>query len=171
VTWWALRPAAYAAHAAPTTPTTLPAHATHASPTASAAHPAALLLRRDAPRADPRGLVQQLADARAAAWTSRSLDALPRVDLPGSAALRSDRADVATLLDRGLRYSGLRFVVTGARVETATPARATVRVGLVTAAYTVRDRAGGTVRKPASSRTVTLELRWADGGWRIESYR
>ncbi|MGZ4655051.1 protein kinase domain-containing protein [Oryzihumus sp.] len=151
------------------------AAARHTAPAAPGAPGAPVgggaVLDRQAPAHAPRELLQQLADRRAAAWTSRDPAALAAVDAPGSPALQTDVAHVGTLLSRHASYRGLRLTVRAAS-GTLAGTTATLRARVDTAAYVVVEDGGATLARPAvAGPPLTFTLAWTSQGWRIVSYR
>ncbi len=121
-----------------------------------------------APDTDARGLVQVLADARAAALNAADAHLLRGVDIPGSPAHQDDVRLVEQL--RGeRRYSGVRLTVRSARLVAREDGSATVRAEVDTGEYRLVDHRGTTTVRPATrGAPVDLVLRWAAEGWRLQ---
>jgi hypothetical protein len=79
--------------------------------------------REDVPVESPEDAVRRLAEARALAFDQATVQALARVDEPGSPAMIADAALVARLNAQGLRLQGLTFRVSGVRVVSAPTGR------------------------------------------------
>lgn len=151
-------------------PTSAPTSASATSP--STAQPV---------REDIRATVQRLADARATAWGRRDPGALAAGLLPESAAWQRDARDLKRAADAGLRYDGLTFTVTTARVATSAPTTMTVDATVTRSGYRVRQErssaatsAGvpaGTAQPPQAAERTVLTLSRTDQGWRISDWR
>jgi len=126
---------------------------------------------RRAPSRDLAGLVQSLADARAAAVTSGDVAALGRLDVPGSEAWRQDEATLVALRKRGERYAGVRFTVASTRLVAVSADRATVDAAVDTAAYRVVATGTRRDRPAARGPVLRLGLAWVGGRWLVESVR
>ncbi|MFW5474768.1 serine/threonine-protein kinase [Knoellia sp. CPCC 206450] len=125
----------------------------------------------DAPRRDPKALVDALADARAAAWSSGVAARLVEVDAPRSPALASDTEVLAEVQRMGQRYVGLSFVVRDARLESGSGERATVRAAIDTSAHVVRGPSGDVSRPAVVGAPVLLDLVRTPSGWRVAEVR
>ena len=134
----------------------------------TATRPAALQ-DRQAPRSRPSALVQGLADLRSEVLVARDDRGLPRLDVAGSVAWRTDAALLHELRSRRQRYEGLRFTVTSAELVSSGGERAALRCRVDTSAHDVVS-GDGAVSRPAEQGTpLVLHLRWSDGRWRIDS--
>lgn len=128
-------------------------------------------LSKDAPRSDPRALVEALARARAAAWSSGIAAKLVEVDAARSPALARDTEVLAGVQRANQRYVGLAFVVRDAEFVSEAQGLATVRARIDTGAHVVRG-AGGDQRRPAvAAQPVLLDLVHTDSGWRVHDVR
>ena len=128
-------------------------------------------LVRDAPRADPLGLVRSLARARADAWSSGVAARLVEVDAARSPALARDTEVLAGVQRAGQRYVGLTFDVREATFVEEAGKVSTVRSRIDTGAHVVRSP-GGDQRRPATAAApVLLDLVWTDSGWRVQDVR
>lgn len=120
-------------------------------------------------RTDPRTLVQDLADARAGAFSAGSVDRLLEVDAPGSEALAADTKAVRAVVARAGRYDGLRLVVRSATTQQADGDTAQVRATTLTTAYRYREGTGVVATIPARTTDTMLHLRWTGRAWRVAS--
>jgi hypothetical protein len=146
----------------------LPARPT-ARGTALAPHPALdATTDRDAPARDPRGLMQCLADLRAAAMNSGDPVRLSALDAPSSPALARDTADFAALAASGGRYAGVALHVRTARALTVTEARATLEAVVDSTAYRVVGTAGSRSAAAHAGAPLRFAMVWVRGRWRIE---
>ncbi|EAP98761.1 probable serine/threonine-protein kinase transcriptional regulatoryprotein pknk (protein kinase k) (stpk k) [Janibacter sp. HTCC2649] len=128
-------------------------------------------LGKDAPRADPLGLVSALARARAEAWSTGIAARLVEVDAPRSPALARDTEVLAGVQRANQRYVGLTFTVREAAFEGESRGVATVRARIDTGAHVVRGP-GGDQRRPAvAGPPVLLDLVRTDSGWRVQEVR
>lgn len=126
---------------------------------------------KDAPRADPLGLVRALAQARAAAWSSGIAARLVEVDAARSPALARDTDVLAGVQRAKQRYVGLTFTVREATFVGESEGVTTVRARIDTGAHVVRGP-GGDVRRPAvTAAPVLLDLVRTDSGWRVHDVR
>ena len=115
--------------------------------------------------------VPALATARARALSRPSAASLALVDAPGSTADATDRAFVRRLTERGLRLSGLSFVVSSVRVTGSGAGSATVEARVATSGYAQVRADGSVVQRvaPTPPRAVRLTLVHTPSGWRISS--
>ncbi|WP_230209241.1 serine/threonine-protein kinase [Nostocoides sp. HKS02] len=149
------------------------AHVGSAVTAVTAARPTDLASDRLAARRDPRGLLQALADRRAAALNGArdtDLAGLADLDVAGSPAQAADLALVDAVRARHQSYRGVRLRVGSAHALATVPgARATIDAVVDTSAYAVVDPAG-VARPVAAARGAPMRfsLRWVDGGWRVE---
>lgn len=137
-----------------------------------------------------RERLQELVDARAAAWESADPADLLVVHAPGSPALEQDAGALAQARSEGLRYDGLSFAVERAQVgpergggETEEWADGERPGGEVVVVDAVLRRSGYTVRRAdedpgagddvaaTEAEGVVLELVRTDDGWRVWSWR
>ncbi|MDT0214792.1 serine/threonine-protein kinase [Rothia sp. ARF10] len=125
----------------------------------------------DAPRSDPKGLAQALADARAAAWSSGVAARLVEVDAPRSPALGRDTEVLAGVQRSGQRYVGVSFVVRDARLESASGDRVTLRAAIDTSPHVVRGPRGDVSRPAVAGAPVLLDLVRTASGWRVAEVR
>lgn len=128
-------------------------------------------LSKDAPRADPLGLVRSLARARAAAWSSGIAATLVEVDAARSPALARDTEVLAGVQRAKQHYVGLTFAVREATFVAELDGVATVRARIDTGAHVVRGP-GGDQRRPAvAAAPVLLDLVRTEAGWRVHDVR
>ncbi|MFC7488397.1 protein kinase domain-containing protein [Knoellia sp. CPCC 206453] len=128
-------------------------------------------LAKDAPRADPLGLVGALARARAEAWSTGIAARLIEVDAPRSPALVRDTEVLAGVQRANQRYVGLAFIVREATFVGESGGVATIRARIDTGAHVVRGP-GGDQRRPAVvAASVLLDLVRTDSGWRVRDVR
>lgn len=156
----AARPSAPAARPPATRPPVTPARAVadaRADPRAPATRPLALL--------------EVLADARAQAWRTADVRHLLGAHEPGGPMHARDRAAVADLARAGLRYEGLRYLVTDVTTLTAGPRRAVLRARFGTSAYTVSGAGPGSARPGRGGEVVDVEVVRTADGWRIRDLR
>ena len=131
-----------------------------------------LLTDRAAAGADPLGLMSALADRRAVVWRAGVAARLREVDAGGSVAMRRDTSALAQAQREGLHYLGLSFSVGATVVVAATPAAATLRTRVDTAAYDVVWPDGDRTARPASrGAEVLVDLVWTGQGWRVRDVR
>lgn len=132
-----------------------------------------LRVHREAPRSDPRGLVQALADARAAAWSSGIAARLVEVDAPRSPALARDTESLAAVQRARQRYAGLAFTVREARLEPREGEGevVTLRATIDTSAHVVRGPDGDVARPAVAGAPVLLDLVHTTAGWRVHDVR
>lgn len=128
-------------------------------------------LAADAPSRDPVALVQALADARAAAWSSGVAARLVGVDAPGSPAWVRDAAVLADVQRSGQRYVGLTFVVRRAEVVAAQSGSVTLRTRIDPGAHVVRSPSGELPRAAVAAAPVLLDLVRTPAGWRVHDVR
>ena len=122
----------------------------------------------DSPRVAAAGLLQALVDARALAYAARSPVLLDLVYAPGAARAGADRSNLATALERGATYLGLRFVVKDASFLDGTSDAARIRATILTPAYETGQPDGRRVAHPSETvgpSVFTLSL--TRDGWRI----
>ncbi len=125
----------------------------------------------DAPHADPVGLVQSLADARARAWSTGVAARLLEVDASRSPALAHDTEVLVGVQQARQRYVGLTFVVRDAEVVTTKDAITTIRTRIDTRAHTVQGPSGEVERPAVTAGPVLLDLVRTDSGWRVHDVR
>ena len=128
-------------------------------------------LAADAPRRDPLALVQALADARAAAWSSGVAARLVEVDAARSPALARDTEVLAEVQRSRQRYVGLDFVAREARVVSSEGEVVTIRTRIDTQAHVVRGPSGEVKRPASSASPVLLDLVRTPSGWRVHDVR
>ena len=122
----------------------------------------------DSPRVAAAGLLQALVDARALAYAARSPVLLDLVYAPGATRAGADRSNLATALERGATYLGLRFVVKDASFLDGTSGAARIRATILTPAYETGQPDGRRVAH--TSETVgpsVFTLSLTQDGWRI----
>jgi len=122
----------------------------------------------DSPRVAAAGLLQALVDARALAYAARSPVLLDLVYSPGATRAGADRSNLATALERGATYLGLRFVVKDAAFLDGTSDAARIRATILTPAYETGQPDGRRVAH--ASETVgpsVFTLSLTQDGWRI----
>lgn len=128
-------------------------------------------LLADAPRHDPKSLVQALADARAAAWSSGIAARLVEVDAPRSPALARDTEVLAEVQRSRQRYVGLSFLVRDASIESGSGDRITLRASIDTSAHLVRGPDGDVGRPAVNGAPLLLHLVRTPSGWRVAEVR
>ena len=111
--------------------------------------------------------------ARSAAFAAGDVDGLAAVDLPGSAAARSDRRALDRLVRAGVRPRGLRLDVAVAGVIGTDAARVRLRVVDARPSYELVDASGAVVRSVAArpARAWRVELRAVGEQWRVARVR
>ncbi|MBK7723426.1 MAG: serine/threonine protein kinase [Austwickia sp.] len=92
--------------------------------------------------------IATLVDARAAALRSADPAPLASAYLPGSSALAAARAEVAALRRAGVRYDGLRYLLSPPQIERIDPRSCLVRLRIGTSAYVVRRGSHGARADP-----------------------
>jgi hypothetical protein len=120
-----------------------------------------------APRRDPWGLMQGLADLRASAMNRADLSAVPRFDAPGSPALDSDTTDLAEMTTTGTRYLGVTLRVRSVRTVSAGAVRAVVEAVVDTGAYRVVGAMDSTTIAASRGSPLLFTLVWSEDQWRI----
>ncbi|GAA1747859.1 hypothetical protein [Nostocoides vanveenii] len=143
------------------------------SPTSSATAPtlADPLADLTGPLTNPVVVAQALADLRAEAWATLDLGIVRELNAPESEAFKADSAAVSKAAERGLRYTGLEFVVLKA---TARPApgpdaeRIVLDAEVDSSAFTIRGPDGRTTTTPGrDAALVHLELLWSGERWQV----
>lgn len=122
----------------------------------------------DSPRVAAGGLLQALVDARALAYAARSPVLLDLVYAPGAPRAGADRSNLATALERGATYLGLRFVVKDASFLDGTSDAARIRATILTPAYETGQPDGSRLAHASEKvgpSVFTLSL--TQDGWRI----
>lgn len=130
--------------------------------------PTDVVTASDSPRVAAAGLLQALVDARALAYAARSPVLLDLVYAPGAPRAGVDRSNLATALDRGATYLGMRFVVEDASFLDGTSDAARIRATILTPAYETGQPDGRRVAH--ASETVgpsVFTLSLTQDGWRI----
>lgn len=128
--------------------------------------PTAVAVEVSAPM-DYRGLVQDLVDSRAAAWTSADPARLDDAFAPGSGLHASDAALITEAAAQGHTYADLAFAVEDLQVLTESADRLTIRATLTTSGYAVRTRTAAVTsveERAGSSSQVVLTLARVDDG-------
>lgn len=115
---------------------------------------------------DPRATVQELLDSRAAAWRSGDPTGLGAVHVADSPAYQQERDSLASAQDLQISYTGLEFRVGDVDVLASGPERAVLQVEVARSAYQAVTADGATTHDHRSD-VIELELRRADGDWRI----
>lgn len=115
----------------------------------------------------PVRVVQQLAAARAAAWTSGDRGRLEAAEVKDSPAYRRDSADLRTAGAQKIRYAGLTFTVRAAQVRRSTGNVVHVSAVIDRSAYDVVSAAGKRTVPPARGQRTDLSVQWTDHGWRV----
>lgn len=117
--------------------------------------------------AHPVHVVQHLAAARAAAWTSGDRDRLEAAELAGSPAYRQDSKDLHTAAAGKVRYDGLQFTVRSAQVQQGTGDIVHVTAVIDRSAYDVVTAAGQRSVPAAAGQRTDLSVQWTESGWRV----
>ena len=120
---------------------------------------------------DPVGVLQRLADLRAAALLAADPVLLRGAEPAGSSAYESDVKAVTRLREQRQRYVDLTFTVRSADLVSASPASVVLRAVVDRSAYRVADDAGATQQvgaAPGSPLRYTLSL--ADDDWRLTEF-
>lgn len=118
------------------------------------------------PREDPRRSVQQLLDARAAAWRSGEAADLAGAHATASPAYRQESDSLERARAQDVTYRGLEYTVTRASVIESEPDRVRVELDVERSRYEAVTPEG-TMTQPASTDLVEIELRRSGGDWRI----
>jgi hypothetical protein len=117
---------------------------------------------------DPVGVLQRLADQRAAALVAADPVLLVGTEPAGSSVNDSDLKTITRLREQRQRYVELAFTVRSAEVVSATPAGVVLNAVIDRSAYQVADEAGATQQVGAAPGTpLRYTLSLADGGWRL----
>ena len=117
---------------------------------------------------DPVGVLQRLADQRAAALVAADPVLLVGAESPGSSAYDSDTRTITWLRKQRQHYAELTFTVRSAELVSASPASVVLNAVVDRSAYQVGDDAGATQHvseAPGSALHYTLSS--VDGGWRL----
>lgn len=115
-------------------------------------------------------VVEELVEARAAAWTHRDADALAAAFTVSGPAHASDTALLAAAEAAGYRYEGLRFAAADVRLLAEAEDLLLVEATITTSPYAVRGEDGtlvSTRTQQATSVRVQLTLVLTELGWRI----
>ncbi|MFC6706342.1 serine/threonine-protein kinase [Flexivirga alba] len=115
----------------------------------------------------PERVVQQLAAARAAAWTHGDRDRLDAAELAGSPAYQRDSKDLRIAADRKVRYAGLKFTVRSAQVEQGAGDVVHVTAMIDRSAYDVVTANGRRTVPAAAGQQTDLSVQWTKSGWRV----
>jgi hypothetical protein len=126
---------------------------------------------RDAPSARPAALLEALARARAEAWRSGDPALLRGAESPGSPLLARDTAALEELARAGLRYEGLRYVVTDVAAQSQRGTSASVLARLGIDEYEVVGTGRPRPRPAVEGEEVLVELEWSGGRWRLATVR
>jgi hypothetical protein len=125
-------------------------------------------LSSDAVVRDPVGVLQHLADQRAAALLAADPVLLVGAEPRGSGAHEGDAQTIARLRDQRQRYVELTFAVRSAEVVSAAPTMLVLRAVVDRSAYGVVGEDGSTQRVEAGSGVpLRYTLTLGDGGWRL----
>ncbi|GAA4398993.1 hypothetical protein GCM10023153_24500 [Ornithinibacter aureus] len=124
-----------------------------------------------APRERPQELLAVLAEARAGAFREATAAMLHGAVAPGSTAAARDTAAVTQIARRGLRYSGLRYEVVGARHVSGDARAAVVQARIDASAYSVVGRDGSQPQPAQEGGEVFVDLVLTQSGWRISAIR
>jgi hypothetical protein len=125
-------------------------------------------LSSDAVARDPVGVLQHLADQRAAALLAADPVLLVGAEPRGSGAHEGDAQTIARLRDQRQRYVELTFAVRSAEVVSAAPTMLVLRAVVDRSAYGVVGEDGSTQRVEAGSGVpLRYTLTLGDGGWRL----
>ncbi len=117
---------------------------------------------------DPVGVLQRLADQRAAALVAADPVLLVGTESAGSSVYDSDLKTITRLREQRQRYVELAFTVRSVEVVSATPASVVLNAVIDRSAYQVADEAGATQQVGAAPGTpLRYALSLADGGWRL----
>lgn len=123
---------------------------------------------RSSPRQSPRQLAQELTSLRQQVVVDLDVDALTRLDVPGSPAATKDQELVDRLTQSGERFRGVMMTVRSARLERTHGSTAVLRTVVDESAYDVVAEDGGRSARPARrGQQVDLVLAWHDGAWRV----
>ena len=136
--------------------------------TTTSGSPTDVVTASDSPRVAAAGLLQALVDARALAYAARNPVLLDLVYAPGATRAGADRSNLATALERGATYLGLRFVVKDASFLDGTSDAARIRATILTPAYETGQPDGRRVAHASEAvgpSVFTLSL--TQDGWRI----
>ncbi|WP_162801967.1 serine/threonine-protein kinase [Ornithinimicrobium murale] len=117
-------------------------------------------------RDDLQDAAQRLLDARAAAWRSGDPRNLDAVHQAGSPAYEQEQKSLTAAHDLDIRYAGLEFTVREVQVLASGPERAVLEVEVERSSYQEVTPTGETTHEQRED-VVELELRRADGTWRI----
>ncbi len=117
-------------------------------------------------------VVRRLDRTRERAFATGDVQLLREVAAPGSAALRTDTAQLAALAQQGRTATGLRHEVVRVEVLDAGPESARLRVVDALPAYQVRRGPAVVADVPGRDRTVhVMTLVKSDAGWRLSEVR
>ncbi|WP_342025193.1 protein kinase [Arthrobacter citreus] len=120
---------------------------------------------------DPVAAAGALAELRARAFSTANAELLDGVNIPGSSAMITDRAEIAKLAAAGTFLSGLSVeILSAGPVLPGEAGRVSLPAAVSTSAYAERDAGGGTVRNTAalSHQDIVLIMVRTPAGWRIE---
>jgi len=147
---------------------TSPAAVTTTAPPGGPAVSATLAAPVAAASRDPVGVLQQLADRRAAALMAADPALLAGVEPAGSSAHQSDRKVVERLREQRQRYADLAFVVRSAEVVSTAEGVVVLRAVVDRSAYrVVADGADAQAVDAAPGGPLQYTLSLADGTWRL----
>lgn len=117
-----------------------------------------------------REALQEVVDARAAAWQASDPELLTAALAPESPAEAADTAELARARQDGITYPSVGFTVGEVEVLEQDEDRVRVAATLVRAALEVRDGEGWLLRTPEQTDRVELELVREGGQWRLWSW-
>ncbi len=116
----------------------------------------------------PVGVLQRLADSRAAALIAADPVVLVGAEPRGSSAHEADARTIARLREQRQRYVELSFSVRSAEVVTIAPTEAVLNAVVDRSAYGVVGEDGSTQRVEAGAGVpLRYTLTLGDGGWRL----
>ena len=124
-----------------------------------------------APRERPQELLAVLAEARAGAFREATAAMVHGAVAPGSTAAARDTEAVMQIARSGLRYSGLRYEVVGARHVSGDARAAVVQARIDASAYSVVGRDGSQPQPAKEGGEVFVDLVLTQSGWRISDIR
>ncbi|MFK0008716.1 serine/threonine-protein kinase [Paenarthrobacter sp. NPDC090520] len=118
---------------------------------------------------DPAVAVPALSAVRDQALAEGRRELLGLVNAPGSPAEQADLVLAQQLEPQGIRFVGLRTVLTGAAVDTLQADHAVVSLAAVLSGYEEQDAQGKVIRwqPPGQPQQLRLVLSKVDGQWRI----
>ena len=118
-------------------------------------------------RADPRGVLARVIDARTAAVVALDAAALAQTEVPDSPAWTADRALITQVVAAGARYEGLSLTVVSASVRTVSGTSAILEAVVDRSAYVVARSSGRQEVAAKPGRTLEYALTWSGSAWRL----